>query len=152
MADFEIDGVRYTTVKMNGREQFHLLRKLGTLAGVFSRIVTMDMPDTPALRLMTMVVAFAQEFSKLNREQADDLLTHCLLYTRRIAGGNGAGPQTALPMFQGRDLFEDTDIMSLMRICVEVVNENLGGFFPTVLGLGTLTPPPPEPTAPPPTP
>jgi hypothetical protein len=146
MAEFDIDGHTYRTTKMNGREQFHLLRKLGTMAGIFSRFVRLDLPPNEAMRNMTVIMAFWEEFSKLTEAQADDLLSHCLSHTRRLAGGNGAGPQVALPMFQGRDMFEDLDIMVLMRICIEVIRENLGSFFPigSVPDLSQPQPSPPE--------
>jgi hypothetical protein len=131
MADFEIDGHTYRTVKMNGREQFQLLRKLGHMAGLFSRFAVMDLPPNETLRMLAFVVAFMQEFSQLTEQQSNDLLTHCLIYTRRLVGGNGTGLAVPTPMYQGRDMFEDADMMVLMRICIEVVRENLGGFFPT---------------------
>jgi hypothetical protein len=147
MAEFEIEGQIYRTVKMNGREQFQLLRKLGHMAGIFSRFAQVDLAPNEVMRMLAFVVAFMQEFSQLSEQQSNDLLTHCLTYTRRLVGGNGTGHLVPTPMYQGRDMFEDADIMVLMRICIEVVRENLGGFFP----IGTvpeMSPPQPstEPT------
>jgi hypothetical protein len=130
MSEFEIDGHTYRTIKMNGREQFHLLRKTGSMAGIFARFAAMPTPEGEGMQTLSMMVAFWQEFGKMTQAEADDLLTHCLTHTRRIVGGNGAG-LVAMPMFQGRDMFDDVPIMTIMRICIEVIRENLGGFFPT---------------------
>jgi hypothetical protein len=129
MAEFETGGHTYRTTKMNAREQLHLLRGLGPLFGPMVQLSLVE-PDnaSDAARQLAFMIPFFDTFARMERKEVDELVNKCFAATRRREGGNGSsvwGP----PLFGSRDQYEDIDLTSLMTICWEVVQENLGSFF-----------------------
>src|SRR4051794_11832532 len=149
MAEFEIGGVSYRTSKMSARDQLHLLRGLGPLFGpmVQMAMTTSEGGMDAVTRQMLFLTPFFEAFAKMEQVDVDTLVNRCLAVTRRRIGENGSqsyGP----PLFNmqaGREQFDDIDISGLMKICWEVIQENLGGFFVTgsnpLIGTGPAQPP-----------
>lgn len=132
MAEFETGGHTYRTDKMNAREQLHLLRGLGPLFGPMVQLALVDAGDTSAAaRQLAFMVPFFEAFAKMEEHEVNVLVNKCLAVTRRREGANGTqtwGP----PLFSvsaGRDQYADIDLTSLMTICWQVIQDNLGGFF-----------------------
>jgi len=134
MVEFTVGGHRYRTSKMNARDQLQLMRSLGPLFPAMARVAMLEMSADESLRRLDMLAAFMDAFSKMERDKVDGLVTQCFVNCSRLVGGNGAGPEQPVRLWQGRDLFEDLDVASLVQICWEVIQENLGGFFATVRG------------------
>lgn len=139
MAEFEVGGRHYRTSKMNAREQLHLLRGLGPLFGPMVQMALIDPSEqSVATRQLAFMVPFFEAFAEMKQQDVDVLLNKCLSVTRRSEGSNGAtnwGP----PLWNaaaGREQYDDIDLSSLMTICWNVIQENLGGFF----AIGSATP------------
>lgn len=135
MAEFETGGHSYRTRKMSARDQLHLLRGLGPLFGpmVQMALTSGEGGMDQTTRTMLFLTPFFEAFAKMEQHEVDTLVNKCLSVTMRRIGENGSssyGP----PLFNmsaGREQFDDIDIGSLMTICWEVIQENLGGFFAT---------------------
>jgi hypothetical protein len=124
------------------------MRALGPLFPAMARVAMLEMTADESLRRLDMLAAFMDAFSKMDRDKVDGLVTQCFQNCGRVIGGNGAGPVQTLKLWQGRDLFEDMDVATLIQICWEVIQENLGGFFATVRGPETSTLPSSAPATP----
>lgn len=128
MAEFETGGNTYKTEKMSARDQLHLLRGLGPLFAPMAQIA-LSGTSSDAIGRLSFMVPFFEAFSKMEQKDVDTLVNRCFAVTRRRVATNGAA-QWSPPLWSGaRDQYEDLDLGSLMTICWEVIQENLGGFF-----------------------
>jgi hypothetical protein len=132
MAEFDTGGHHYRTTKMPAREQLHLLRGLGPIFGPMVQLALVDRGDMDgAARQLAFMVPFFEAFAQMEEADVNRLLNKCLSVTRRREGANGTttyGP----PLWNAsaaREQYDDMDLGSLMTVCWEVIQENLGGFF-----------------------
>jgi hypothetical protein len=153
MAEFETGGNTYRTDKMSARNQLHLLRGLGPLFAPMARVALLEVEASEAVRRIQFMIPFFEAFSAMSEKDVNELVNKCLAVTRRRVGGGNGTSQWGPPMFTGtREQYEDIDLGSLMTICWEVVQENLGGFF--AIGRGMVpeitqpSQPPEMPTSP----
>src|SRR4051812_15311870 len=141
MAEFETGGFAYRTSKMSAREQLHLLRGLGPLFAPMAQMALLDGSGISAAeRQLMFMTPFFDAFAKMEQGDVDVLVNRCLANTRRRIGENGS-TQYSPPLFNvqaGREQFDDLDLSSMMTICWEVIQENLGGFFAIAPGLPNI--------------
>jgi len=134
MLEFDVDGHHYRARKMNAFQQFHVARRLAPLISEM-----LQMGD--ALRAMgedpkKLIVPFADALSRVSDDDCNYVLGVCLSMVQRMQGGNGAGIAWADAWSERahRVMFEDIDnLQPMMEIVVNVLMDNLQGFFGGVM-------------------
>jgi len=124
MAEFEINGVHYRSGKMNAFQQFHVARKLGPiLARMGTVLSTTDMGQEWLNHLEPLIEAIAQ----MPEEDCNYVLYRCLAVVARQQG-----PELWSPVWSEqakRLMFEDIDLAAMIQITINVLGDNLSGFF-----------------------
>jgi hypothetical protein len=132
MSEFRVGDYTYRCRKMNLRSQFHVARKLAPLLGHVALMQAMQgslgQGDIGALG--AMLVPFAEALAKASTEDCDFVLDQCLGTVQRNSGGNGQSVWTDIWAARANRMqFEDIDLRGMLEISVEVLKDNLGGFF-----------------------
>lgn len=141
MAEFRVGDHVYQSRKMNARMQFHVARRLAPLIGHLASLgpllaIASDpqflTDEATAQAFERAVIPFAEGLAKIPDEDADYVLDRCMQMVQRGVGGNGSGAmawQDIWNMRANRLQFEDIELPEMMQIAMNVVGENLGGFF-----------------------
>lgn len=120
--EFSVAGNTYRAGALNARTQFHVLRRLGSVAIALGAILVKDRSADPMLAMAPMVTAIGA----LPDADADYVITNCLsVVTRRQPGDTGWMQIQA----GGALLFPDIDVGVMMQIVWKVLEANLASFF-----------------------
>jgi hypothetical protein len=154
MIEFKVGAHNYRARKMNAFQQFHCARRL---APVISEVFTNEelreaLEAAQATRqddattgldglkgFLVVAKPFARALSHVTDEDCNYVLQMCLQMTQRLSGANGSAATWAdvWNPRANRIMFDDIDnLPTLMRICNEVLQDNLTGFFFGVLPEG----------------
>ena len=120
--EFELNGKRYSTQKLDTRAQFHLLRKLGAALPVIEPLVNPDNVDQDPTILVTMLM------TQLDDAAADYVMNAALWAVSRYQDTGWVKV-----MRNGQNMFSDIELADLLSIVAKVITENLGSFFHTAL-------------------
>lgn len=134
----------YTIGKLDALKQFHLMRRLApVLATVgldIAKLKNLDSglggagdAETNFLELLAPVV---EVVGKMTDEDSNYIIFTCLSAVARQSPTGGFSPVTTA---QNQLMFQDIDMLTMLRLSAEVVRENLRGFF-SGLGEGTNLP------------
>lgn len=134
MADaiIEVKGAQYSIGKLPPYEQFHVTRRLGPLvatAGLSFAAVRKAIKEGDTDSIMVMVGPAATILAAMPQEDADYVLNTMLSVVRRKQGDSWA------PVSAGgnRLMFEDIDMLGMIRLAVEVGRINMKDFFSELL-------------------
>lgn len=144
MREIDINGNTYRIGDLNAMRQFHLARRLApiqlalglNLSKVKIPVAAQDETQEGAVaELMDgeeimavfagMMEPIIQELAKMPQADVDYLMNECLSVVQRKQGDRFAPIMTA----SNQMLFADIKMQQLIRLCIEVVRENLGDFF-----------------------
>jgi len=86
--EFEVEGRRYRTGKLAARAQFHVIRRLGPIAGpILKMVMAGKRPDATSINPQD-ILDFVEAFSAMEDEQVDYVLDHCLAVVN-VSQGEG---------------------------------------------------------------
>jgi hypothetical protein len=156
MAEFTVATVVYRTRhKLNARQQFHIARRIAPVVSVIGAVVPMlqealqqqtitpETEDADAIgaqirataQRMTDLEALSrpimEALASLPDADCDYVLDLCLAVVQRKQSGNGSGPVWS-DIWNARAnklMFEDIELPAMLQIAMEVLRENLMGFF-----------------------
>ena len=156
MADFTVNDIPYRTRhKLNARQQFHIARRIAPVVSVIGAVLPMLQaalaqqtmtPETEGVSEEGQARAMAQRVSdlealgrpimealgRLSDPDCDYVLDLCLSVVQRYQGSNGSGAWADVwSVRASRIVFEDIELPEMMQIAMEVLRENLMGFFST---------------------
>jgi hypothetical protein len=137
-SEVKIAGNDYRVGKLNALAQFHVTRRLGPMLVVAG--ISVDMLSKGMKVEMDDMVAMAgpvmQFLAKMSDEDTDYCIFKCLGVVQRLQGSSWA----ALVAADGKTLmFADLDMPVMIRLVLEVLKHNLGGFLEG-LGDGLTSP------------
>ena len=140
MREVELDGFKYRTGALNAFEQYHVFRKLAPLfSGMgesFTQLPAMPRGENGELSeqippgFWQALAPVAEALSKMSMEDSEYVLGTCLKTCTRL---NEMGQWARVAAPNGQPMFDDIGLMTMLNLCYEVVNDNLGNFF----GVGT---------------
>jgi len=127
--EFDIKDIPYRTARLGVFEQLKVSRKLlPVLAGIASDI---DGIKSVAARgnlsqaLETALPKIANALSDMSDDDVNAILHPCLAVVSRQQGKGW------VPVFtQGTLMFDDLDLMTMLKLVARVVEESLGNFLP----------------------
>jgi len=133
--EFTIDGINYKAGKLNAFQQFHVSRKIApiipTLIPVF--IVISKKGDLKDLSAMAeLLQPFADGLSNLSDESAEYVLGTCLSVVKRQDGEHWSAVWN---QNLRRCMYDDIDLGIMIKICIKIIQDSLGGF---ISGLATI--------------
>ena len=143
MTDIEINGNQYRVAgRLNAKKQFHIVRRLAPIFAAGAPAIrhwietarpTINSDGTPStespLDLDSMFDAFgplAIAIGELTDEASDYVIGMCLsVCQRQGVGGVWANVATQ----NGTIMFDDLDMVGMLRLVMVVLQENLAGFL-----------------------
>lgn len=124
----EVANKEYEVGKLSALDQFHVLRRLmPTIAAV-----GVTAAQLKSFNWMEMLGPISDALSKMTDDEANYLIFKCLSVVRRRDGEMLARVTTP----DGQLMYQDMDMMTMIRLVVEVVKFNHSGFF-SLLGAAT---------------
>ena len=112
----------YIIGKLNARQQFDVLRRLGGASWFFEQ-ATSDDASTGARWIAAILTG---SMATLPQADSDFILDSTLACVRRRGGQNGAGTPIQV---NGRMMFEDITLDEMLELSDLVLQESLGPFF-----------------------
>jgi hypothetical protein len=140
MLEFTVGEHRYRSRKMNARQQFHCVRRLGPLFGqllnigpAIANLTPGTMGDADANKAFEEALgAYTTALAKVPDQDCDYVIDRCMEVTQRLQGGNGSGQPVWSDVWNSRlnrMMFEDIELGEMFTIAGEVLKDNLQGFF-----------------------
>jgi hypothetical protein len=131
MAEFEVDGVKYRSRKLNAFEQIHVFRKLAPILGSASSMIEALRPHDGATLDIDMgaLMPLIDAIAGMPEDDVNFVLKKCLSVVQR-AQPTAAGEGWADVWSAGADrpMFDDIDAVVLIRISIAVIQDNIGNF------------------------
>ena len=137
--EFEIGGNKYRSGKLNAFAQLHVSRKLAPIivgmaktAKEFRAIFKVgdNLPEAGTADEVQLYPAFgpiAEAISKMEEADVNEIVKKCLAVCQRY--DSKANQWYGVSTGDGHLRYDDIDLRVLIRISVETIKENLGGFF-----------------------
>jgi hypothetical protein len=127
VAEFDVNGVKYRSGKMNAFQQFHVTRKLGPiLAKLGPSLVDKTKPDSSMLEMLEPVL---DALAEMPETDCDYVLHRCLAVVQRAADRD-ANIWTPVWNEPAKKLmFNDIDMAAMIQISIQVLGDNLGNFI-----------------------
>lgn len=119
----------YATGKLDAFEQFHVTRRvapifgmLGITASQIAKYSDKQAPEADSFAAMLPVVF--EQVAAMREEDVDYVLKTCLSKCQRQQGDRYAPVMT-----QGKLMFMDIEMPTMIQLVLVTMQENLGGFF-----------------------
>lgn len=131
----------YSVGKLDALKQFHIMRRLAPILATVGMSLTelkrMDSNVGEGMEsFMPLLGPISDVLGKMSDEDTNYILFSCLSVVKRQAPTGGFSPVTT---GNNQLMYQDIDMVVMIRLAVEVVRENLRGFF-SGLGEGTNLP------------
>lgn len=146
--EVEIGGNKYKTGKLDSFQQLHVARRLGPVLVTLSEGADKlgEPPEGATFTFTDVLVAsavpFAQALAKMSDADLDYVVKTCLQVCLRASNGAWAKVWTPSGM-----MFSDIDMQVMLSLTLEVVGENIGGFFPSAVAPSQASAPSQPPTS-----
>lgn len=145
--DITIGEHSYKTGKLDGMTQFHVARRLApvmaAMAAAFGAVQASQATaeadigeQPPKADVLSSLGPLADAFAAMKDEEAQYVITACLRVCRRAIGGDRG--YSALVTANGQMMFDDMDMVAMLRLVWTVIEENLAGFFGGSLSISGL--------------
>ena len=145
MLEFTVGPNHYRARKMTAFQQFHVARRLApvisellTTGSALAELASLDQPlkegeAPPGADPSKLIVPFADALSRVSDDDCNYVLGACLGMVQRQQGGNGAGTVTWSSVWNERGktiMFDDiNELAPMMEIVIQVLQDNMTGFF-----------------------
>jgi hypothetical protein len=136
--EFQAGAHTYRARKLSARQQLHVVRRIGPVVGqIMSYLpdlgaMRLDDLNDPATRaaLEMVLVPIAQGLTpgRISDADWDYVLDTCLSVVQRQVT-NGGAVAWAEMWRGGRIMFDDLNGMELIQVAIQVIQDNLTGFF-----------------------
>ncbi len=135
MTEVTVDGHTYRVGKLDAKTQFHVARRLGpAVLAVGAPLLGMLGAERKAETsdLLALAGPVAQAMALMSDADANYVIDRCMSVVARQQEDRWAPVATATGVF----MFQDMEWVTLVRLTVEVLRENLGNFFQTAPDAG----------------
>lgn len=119
----EIEGQRYVIGKMNAMTQFHVARKLAPVLSAMG--VSASQIGDKQTDLGAMLGPIMDVVATMDDATVEFIINNCLAVVRRIDGERAQVVRSS----SGQMMYADIEMTTMVRLAVEVIKDNLGGFF-----------------------
>lgn len=123
--EFEVVGKKYRVGKLDAIKQFHLMRKIGPIV---AKIAPDFANQADGLGdMQKMITPVLEALSEMKDGDVDYIIRMCLSVTKRDEGANVW--VDCWNVRANMSQFADMDLSVLLPVCLNVIQENLGGFL-----------------------
>lgn len=125
--EVNIDGAVYKSSRLDTVSQFHVARRLTpALPGLMLQVKDADLSklDSSAI-LMIVAGPVGQAFAFMPQEDADYIIRTCLSVWSKIEGDKAAPL-----MVNGKMMYSDMKLPTMIKLVVETVKAHLADFLP----------------------
>lgn len=133
MNTITLAGINYQIGKTNALTQFHVLRRLAPVLAPLGSVALSKGGKLEADDFLEFIGPLTDALANLPEADANYVIFSCLAVVKREVADGRYAPIVAGQQF----MFEDIDMVAMIRLTVEVVQDNLSGFF---AGLGGVIP------------
>jgi hypothetical protein len=136
MKTVTVDGQQYSIAKLDAMKQFQVVRRLTPIAAALFKSVKMDGEANAAnleetgRNMLTDFLSnagpFADALAGMTDEQVENIVYPCMAVVKRQQGP--AWADIKVPG-QNKLMFADIDGITLVKLTVEVLRDNLSNFF-----------------------
>lgn len=131
--DIKLGEHNYRTGRLTPRQQLHIARRLAPVLGGLAKealgLTEAKMDAMSEAQLIGSIAGpVAEGLAKMKQDDVDYVLDTCLSVVHRLEAEGKSMPVMNPGTRQMQ--YEDIDLPGMMRLCVSVVQENLGSFFP----------------------
>ena len=133
--DLALGAQAYRVGRLSAKQQLHVFRRLGPILAAVGKPVG-DMvkgygslkaaEDSGAGNLSELLAPVMNELSRMPDADVDYIIDTCLAVCSRLEG-----ERYAPMMRQGVLVFQDIDMVIMVRLAIEVIKDNIGNFFST---------------------
>jgi len=135
MSEIEIKGIQYRLGTLDAMKQFHVFRRIAPLLKVFGQ-PTIEESDA-GKRFEAIAQPLAEAIADMPDETSEYIINTCLAVVQRGIANGGWAPVISR---QKQLMYNDIDMTTMLRLTMEVIQENMAGFFssdlPTLVGQG----------------
>lgn len=129
MNELTIDPFSYQIGKLPAMTQFHVVRRIGPVLAAMGVSISAALQVGKDLRadadMMNIMATASDVMAKMSNDDAEYVIFACLAAVKRRQGDRW------MQVVTGRQFqFQDIDMQLMLRLTVEVLKENLAGFFP----------------------
>lgn len=130
MNEFEVNGVKYRSARMNAFEQFHVFRKLAPVLGAAGSLADIVKSGDGASAGVNALLPLAQAIADLPEDDCNVVFEKCLaMVEREQKTAVGAAWAKVWSPSAKRLMFDDIDdAISMVQITVAVIQDNIGNF------------------------
>ena len=125
MTERLVDGITFVTMgKLDAFAQLNIARKLGPALPIVEGLIRPENAEKDKGILTVLML------SRLSDEDSEFVIRKCLSVVGRRDGSKTfkvTGPDGSL-------MYDDLSMATMLDLAVDVIEENLGGFFRTALG------------------
>ncbi len=123
----------YQIGKLPAMTQFHVVRRIGpvlaTMGVSITEMATKGKSLNDEVDMLSIMGTVSEVVAKMSNDDVEYVIYACLAVVRRQQG------ERYMNVMTGKNFqFQDIDMTVMMRLTVEVLKENLGGFFPMPTG------------------
>lgn len=129
MNEVQIEPHVYQIGKLPAMTQFHVVRRIGPVLATMGVSITEVVQSGKSLRdnadLLSVMGTASEVVARMSNDDVEYVIHSCLAVVKRRQGERWMAVQTG-KQFQ----FQDMDMQLMLRLTIEVLKENLAGFFP----------------------
>lgn len=122
-SEFEIGGHQYRTGRLSARQQFHVVRRFGTVAGALGSIL--EHLKSPKQTSLAKLEPLLKAIGDMPDEDVDYIITNCLAVVQTYRGNAWHRVQA----LSGEMMYSDIELQHMLQIVFEVMKANLSSFF-----------------------
>lgn len=124
-----VEPFEYQIGKLPAMTQFHVVRRLGPVLAAMGVSITEAMTAGKSLRdnvdMFAIMGTASEVMARMSNDDVEYVINSSLAVVKRKQGDRWMAIMTG-KSFQ----FQDIDMQLMLRLTVEVLKENLAGFFP----------------------
>ncbi len=124
----EVNGESYRFGRLDAMKQFHVTRRLLPILaemGMSAGTIAQMRGEASEMGIVGLMGPVMEMISKMPDEDVEYIVRTCLAVVKRQQGEAWAAVQAA----NGSLMFADIDMTVMIRLTIEVLKENLDGFF-----------------------
>lgn len=128
--EFEINGQKFRSAKLNAIEQFHVFRKLAPVLGAAGAMIGALKPGGLGATSIDTLMPLVHAIAELPEADCDAVLSKCLSVVQRGVETSAGTAWANIWSVEAKRMMSDdiNDAVTMIQIAVHVIQDNIGNF------------------------